>query len=124
MPDGAVMKFADKTLEIRDLLNVKTFEALASEAQQDTVVWGEWEFKRPRTGKDDSEFLVERSLGDNARLHFREYKAEEKFDAVGSGQREPGKEFGLEYLLRSKDSLKFALRDDEKFVGVERKMKF
>jgi hypothetical protein len=120
-PDGAVMRFADKTLELKELFSEKTFVALVSGAQQDTVVWGDWEFQRPFVGEGSApDFLVQRLLGDNTRLHFREYQPEEEVDTSGNKRTE----FGIEYRLLSKDSLKFEMREDEKFVGVERKMRF
>ena len=106
--------------EFRDLFREKTYEKLVSEAAQDTVVWGDWEFKRPGGTEDPSQFLIQRSLGENTRLHFREYKPEERLDYFETSQAE----VGLEYRLRPKEFLKLQLREDEKFVGVERKMRF
>ena len=120
--DDSVMKLADKTLEFRELFRNKTYEALIGEAQQDTVVWGEWEFRRPRDINDNPEFLLQRTMGDRARLNFRDYKRDETMQNSGT---DPEKvEVGLEYRLAEKNSLKLNLREDERFVGVERKVKF
>ncbi len=121
LQDESVMKFANKTLEFRELLRGKTYEGLIGEAQQDTVVWGDWEFRRPKDINDKSEFLLQRALGDRARLNFREYKRDQ---TVQSPEDSDKVEVGLEYKLADKNSLKLGLREDEKFVGVERKVKF
>lgn len=122
LEDGAAMRFADKTLEAADLFKEKTYEMLIKEAQQEVVVWGDWEFSRPRDINDQPEFLMQRSLSSQSRVHFRKWndESEESFDP---SKAQP-MEVGFEYRLRSKDSLKLELRDNEEFVGVERKMKF
>ncbi len=120
LEDDSVMKFADKTLEFREFFSNKTYETLIGEAQQDTVVWGDWEFRRPRDIKDNPEFLLQRTLGDRARLNFRDYKRDEMMRTEDSDK----VEVGLEYRLAEKNSLKLQLREDEQFVGVERKVKF
>lgn len=122
LQDGSTMRFADKTLEFWDLFRSKTYQELVSEAQQDTVVWGDWEFRRPRDINDQPEFLMQRTLGEQARLHFREYRQEESIEKEPTHQME----VGLEYkLLSPKNSLKLEFREnEEKFVGVERKVKF
>ncbi len=121
MEDGTSMRLADRTLEVKDLFREKTYENLVAEAQQDTVVWGDWEFSRPKDARDQSEFLMQRILGDKARVHLREYNdRNEAFDSIDSKR----VEVGFEYRLRAKDSLKLELREDEEFVGIERKLKF
>lgn len=121
MEDGTAMRLADRTLEVKDLFKEKTYESLVAEAQQETVVWGDWEFSRPKDAQDQSEFLMQRVLGDKARVHLREYNdRNEAFDSIDSKR----VEVGFEYRLRSKDSLKLELREDEEFVGIERKLKF
>ncbi len=121
LPDGSRMRFAEDNLEARDLFKEKTYEALVAEAQQDTVVWGDWEFSRPRNSKDQPEFLMQRNLGENAKLHFRKMSYDSE-NPDPSQKREM--EVGFEYRLKSKDFLKLELRDDEEFIGVERKLKF
>ncbi|MBI3252278.1 MAG: hypothetical protein HYZ52_03015 [Candidatus Omnitrophica bacterium] len=120
LKDGSVMRFANKTLEFSDLFRPKAFEALVSQAQQDAVAWGDWEFRRPRDLNDQPEFLMERTLGENARLQFRQFNADQEMDRPESDKME----VGLEWHLRPKEALKVGLRDDERFVGVERKVKF
>ncbi len=118
--DGSSMRFADKTLEFADLFRDKAFRHLVSEAQQDSVVWGDWAFKRPQRFNDESEFLMQRSFGEHASVFLREFNQPENIEQDEERQME----VGLEYRLRSKDSIKFELREDERFVGVERKLKF
>ena len=69
---------------------------------------------------DDEEILMQKSFGDKASLNFRKFKDEE----VISSDEPHDMQVGFEYRLRSKDSLKMEFRDQEQFVGVERKMKF
>ena len=118
--DDSVMKFADKTLEFRELFHEKTYEGLIGDMQQDTVVWGDWEFRRPRDMNDKPEFLLQRSFGERARLNFHEYERDQTLQNTDSKKLE----VGVEYNLPGKNSLKFELREDERFVGVERKVKF
>ena len=121
MQDDSSMRFADKTLEARDLFKGKTYEALIAEAQQETVVWGDWELSRPKDIKDNPEFLMQRNLSDKATVHFKKFYED---SSAQDRSNEKQMEVGFEYRLRSKDSLKLELREDEEFVGVERKMKF
>ena len=121
LQDGSSMRIADKTLEARELFKAKTYETLVTEAEQDTVVWGDWELSRQKDGKDGSEFVMQRNLGSKANVHFSKFN---KDDKPMESRETTEVEVGFEYHLRGKDSLKFELRDDEEFVGVERKMKF
>jgi len=120
LPDGSVMRFADKTLEFRDLFETGTFEVLLSDAEEDSVVWGDWEFRRPRGVNEPAEFLMQRSLSDKA---FISLKKSSDLDRPEADPVNPVG-VGFEYRLRSKDTLKFELREEERFVGVERKLKF
>ena len=124
LEDGSSMRFAEENLEARDLFKEKTYETLISESEQDSVVWGDWEFSRPRDLKDQPEFVMQRSLGDETRLHFRKFSEEGPELDASNSQRNQQMEVGFEYRLKSKDSLKLELRLDEEFVGVERKVKF
>ena len=121
LPDDSVMKFAEKSVEFRELFRLKTYEQLIGEAQQDTVVWGDWEFRRPRDMKDNPEFLLQRALGDRARLNFRDYKRDETLQNSDESDKV---EVGLEYRLAGKNLLKFQVREDEQFLSVEQKVKF
>ncbi len=125
MSDGTTsMRFADRALEVGDFFKDKVFQTLISEAQQDRVVWGDWDLSRPKDSNDLSEFMMQRVLGDNASVHFRSYN-QDKEKPLNLGSVEPAPmEVGFEYRLRPKDSLKVELREDEEFVGVERKVKF
>ncbi|OIO38144.1 MAG: hypothetical protein AUJ71_03775 [Candidatus Omnitrophica bacterium CG1_02_49_16] len=121
LQDGSSMRIADKTLEVRELFQEKTYERLVSEAEQDTVVWGDWELSRQKGNNDRSEFVMQRNLGENANVHFTKFSEGDKpLESRDSKKME----VGFEYRLRAKDSLKLELRDDEEFIGVERKMKF
>lgn len=121
LQDGSSMRIADKTLEIVELFKGKTYESLVNEAQQDTVVWGDWELSRQKDDQDRPEFMMQRNFGDKANVHFTKFTSNDK--PIESRQSSE-LEVGFEYRLRAKDSLKFEFRDDEEFVGVERKMKF
>ena len=126
LDDGRSMRFADTSLEIADLFRGKTYEDLIGEASQDTFVWGDWQVSRPREeDREDSELLVQRELGDNASLKVRKLSESDPImrdNTYDSYRRDL--EVGLEYRLRKKDSLKVQFRDDEEFLGVERKVSF
>jgi hypothetical protein len=125
MDDGTVMRFADTSIEARDLFQESTYQTLIADAQQDSVVWGDWEISRTPNDGEQSDFLMERAFGDNARVHFKRSNAEQEVPAATGQRREENQmEVGFEYRLKSKDSVKFSLREGEEFVGVERKLKF
>ena len=71
LEDGSVMRFADKTLEIHELLRPKTYNALIEEAHQESVMMGDWSFSRPKDMKDKPEFLMRRALSDDAKDFFK-----------------------------------------------------
>lgn len=121
LEDGSSMRIADKTLEVNELFRGKTYETLVSEAQQDTVVWGDWELSRQKGDNDRPEFMMQRNLGSKADVYVTKFTANEK---PIESRESKDMEVGFEYHLRAKDSLKVELRNDEEFVGVERKMKF
>lgn len=125
MSDGVTtMRFADKAVELKELFKPKALENLIIEAPQEQVVWGDWELSRPKDSNDLSEFLMQRLLGDNARVHFRRYnKDREKPINLGTVENAPV-EVGFEYRIKSKDAFKVEVRDGEEFVGVERKVSF
>lgn len=118
--DGSSMRFADKTLEFRELFDSATLRDLVTEAQQDSVTWGDWEFRRPKDARNEDEFWMQRSLGERAAVHFKSSGNEE----VVRSEDTDDMEVGFEYRLRAEDSLKLELREQERFIGVERKLKF
>ena len=122
LEDGSTMRFADKTVEFKELFSNALYHELISGSDQDTVVMGDWEFKRPTDENQRPEFMMQRTLGDRSSMHIKKFNdpSEETFDS-------PEKhdvEVGFEYRLKGKDSLKLQMREDEKFVGIERKMSF
>ena len=64
---------------------------------------------------------MQRSLGEKANVHFTKYGAQ---DQPVESNEPKDMEVGLEYKLRKKESLKLELRDEEEFVGIERKTRF
>ena len=65
---------------------------------------------------------MQKSFGKHAKLQFKKFGEPEKDERDPSV---PSKmEVDLEYKLKSSDSVKVGLRDDERFVGVERKVSF
>jgi len=125
LEDGTAMRFADDILEVRELFSEKTYRSLVSAAQQDTVVWGDWELSRAVRDGERSDLLMQRSLGDNARVQFRRTNEEREVPRYEDEDLDaPGMSVGFEYRLQSKSALKLEFREDEEFVGVERKMKF
>lgn len=126
LQDGTVMRLADKPVEVRELLQPKTFERLISEAGQDRVVFGDWELTRGvKSGRgDDEDFRMGRMLGPT-NVYVSKRDDPGAFPEEGRPREENEKyELGLEYRLRSRDALKMTARDGEEFVGVERKMSF
>ncbi|OIO38481.1 MAG: hypothetical protein AUJ72_02530 [Candidatus Omnitrophica bacterium CG1_02_46_14] len=121
LDDGSSMRIAEKTLEVREIFKEKTYETLVSEAQQETVVWGDWELSRQKDAQDQPEFMMQRNFGKNTNIHFTKYSIQDK---PAEPRENKNMEVGFEYRLRAKDFLKLELRDDEEFVGVERKLKF
>lgn len=120
LEDGSVMRLANKPVELSTLFQSGVLESLISQAEQDTVVWGNWEFRRPADIRENPEFLMERSLGEKAKLQFRRFNVEEEVVEPDAEKME----VGFEFRLRSKDSVKLGLREEERFVGVERKLQF
>ena len=126
MQDGVLMKFADKTVEFRELFSSGTYKNLIIGNAQENVSLGDWGFKRPIDENQMPEFLMERSLGRRARLQFRKYN-EPQADTVLEPVAEEDKqdmEVGFAFRLRAEDTLKYTVREDEQFVGIERKMSF
>jgi hypothetical protein len=125
MPDGTVMRLADTTIEVTELLHAKTLTGLIGEAQQDSVVWGDWELSRTAGQARESDFLMQRNIGDNANVHFKRLGGTDEMpDRRREGDQSDQMLLGFEYRLLSESSLKLEMRDGEEFVGVERKSKF
>jgi len=123
LDDGVTMHFADKVLEAKDLFKGKTYEELVAEAQQDTVVWGDWEFSRPKAADEGSDSLAHKGFVDQSGVSLGRFGEQDR--GVGPLDSDKEKmEVGFEYRLRSKDSLKVKVREDEEFIGVERKLRF
>jgi hypothetical protein len=123
LADGSVMKIADRPIEASQLFKSKTYEKLISEEAQETVVWGDWELSRQNDTNDQSEFTMQRSLGENTRVHVRKFSGEDEQKYID--QEDPADvEVGFEYRLRSKDSLKLEVRDNEELAKIERKLTF
>ncbi len=123
MEDDSVMKFADKPIEFMNLFSSRMYRSLITATDQENVAWGDWEFKRPLDQNQKPEFTLERVMGKHARLLVRKLNEPEDEQNFDPSVTDPV-EVGFEYRLRSKDSVKFQMREDEKFVGVERKMSF
>ncbi len=127
MEDGTQMRFADQTVEFRQLFSTRTYRALITGTSQDNVSLGEWGFKRPIDVNQRAEFLMEHSLGERARVQLRKYNETEQDRRIlePAEQRDrQDMEVGFEFHLRPEDKLKYTVREDEQFVGVERKMNF
>ena len=127
MEDGTQMRFADQTVEFRQLFSSRTYRSLITGTSQDNVSLGEWGFRRPIDENQNSEFLMERSLGEHARVQLRKYNETELDRRVLEPAEQSDRqdvEVGLELHLRPEDKLKYTMREDEQFVGVERKLSF
>ena len=121
LQDGGSMRFPEKTLEIRELFSGKTFVDLVKHADQDTMVWGDWQIQRPEDN-EVPQLKLQKSFGENANLHIKKYPEEERRETDPTKAKDM--EVSFEFRLRSEDWVKLELRDEEKFVGVERKWQF
>ncbi|MGH7198239.1 MAG: hypothetical protein ACREH5_05825 [Candidatus Omnitrophota bacterium] len=121
LEDGATMRIADRTLEAGELFKNETYEKLIEAADQSRVTWGDWDFTRSTDMKAQPEFLMERSLGDRTRVHLKRMHEDQ---GVLGDEYSRQTEVGLAYQIRAKDYLRFELREDEEFFGVERKLRF
>jgi len=127
MEDGTQMRFADQPVELWELFSSHTYRTLITSASQENVSLGGWGFKRPIDENQQSEFLLERSLGQNAQLLVRKYNETDEDRRVMEPAEERDRqdmEVGFEFRLRPEDKLKYTVREDEQFVGVERKLSF
>lgn len=127
MEDGAQMKFADRTVEFQELLNTRTYRGLVMGTSQEAVTFGDWGFRRPFDENQNKEFLMERSLGKRASVQFRKYNENDPerrlLEPAGEAEKQDV-EVGFQYRLLGDDTIKYRVREDEQFVGVERKMSF
>jgi hypothetical protein len=117
LPDGTTMNFASQTLPISELLVSDTYEKLVGRADQKDVSWGDWRLRREET--DDS-VLLERELGSLAKVRYERFERDE----ARFGPQENPDEVEMEYLLPGSNSLKMQVREDEEFIGVQRKVSF
>jgi len=116
--DGTTMNFANQRINARDLFDDKTYTALVTRQDQDDVSWGDW--KLTRKDRDDS-VVVERDLGDALKIKYEKYGRDEAH--IDPSRKKD--EVELEYLLSGSDSFMMQLNeDDEKFVGLQKKVSF
>jgi hypothetical protein len=114
--EGVVMQFSDQMLELKDLIRTETYERLIAQTDQEDVVFGEWTLRR----KDKDAVLVERDMGDTMRLRFERFE----HDEATIRPDETELEVEWEYLLSGSDSFRVRMRDEEEFVGVQKKLSF
>ena len=121
--DGKTMRFADQNVEFEDLFDETLYSKWISGSDQDTVVLGNWELRRPDEQDENQEFTLQRSFGKHASLQVK--KANAADEAKLDSPEKDDMQVGFEYRLKSKDTLKFETRgEDDRFVGVEHKMSF
>lgn len=121
LDSGEAMRLPDATVEAADLFRRSTYEKLLAGATQDTVILGEWEFTRSEGAFSRNDFQMRKGFGEQAGILVRKPTSRDPFDP--RLEREDVR-VGFEYRLPSKESLKFEVREDERFVGVERKWNF
>ncbi len=118
LEDGTTMAFADQRIDVRELFDSDTYKTLITRKDQDDVMWGDW--RLVRHDREDS-MVVERGLGDAMKVKYERHGRDE---AV-IDPNEPKDEVELEYLLSGSDSFMVQMNeDDEKFVGVQKKVSF
>ena len=117
LEDGTTMAFAKENVSVSDLFSSRTYEALVTRTDQDDVIWGDWRLKREER---EESMVIQRDLGNQMNVKYEKFEQDEA-DVKSAPQRD---EVELEYLLSGKDSFKVKLKDDEEFVGVEKKMSF
>jgi hypothetical protein len=115
--DGVVMDFEARQMNIRELLDFDTYEALIKAESQEEVSWGDWRLLRRE--KSDS-MSVERDVGDEFKVKYERFEHDEE-----SLQPDESKnEMDVEVLLSDQESFNIKLKDDEEFIGVQRKVAF
>ena len=116
LPDGTTMNFANQTLHVREFLDTQTYERLVTRTDQTDVSWKDWRLSRMDT--DDS-VLLQREMGE---MKF----SYEKFqnDEADLASEEKKDESSLEYLIEGANSLKVQMKEEEEFIGVQRKVAF
>lgn len=117
LPDGTTMNFANQTVRFQDLLSSKTYETLIAHMDQTDVSWGDWRLRRKSAAGSVS---LEKELGEWMKLKYERYDRDE---ATLQTQDWPD-EVELEYLLSDQNSLKLQLREDDEFIGVQKKLSF
>jgi len=117
LADGTAMNFAKDTIHIRDLFSKTTFRRLVRERDQEKVVWGEWVMKR---SKGSESIFVERGMTDDLKLRYKSQDTLESYLQSAPVQRE----IGLEYLFSEENSLRVDIKENEEFVGLQKKTTF
>lgn len=121
LDNGEAMRLPDTTVEAANLFRRSTYEKLLTGATQDTVILGEWEFERSGGAFSRNDFQMRKGFGEQAGILMRQPSGRDTADT----RREPEDvRLGFEYRLPSKESFKFEVQKDERFVGVERKWNF
>ena len=120
--DGKMMRFADQNVEFAELFDESIYKEWISGSDQETVVLGNWEFHRPAEEDEKQEFSLQRFFGKHASVNVK--KANVADESRLDSPEKNDTQVGFEYRLKGKDTLKFEAREDERFVGVERKMSF
>jgi hypothetical protein len=120
LEDNSAMRFAPMQVEFLDLFTGSLYRRLIESADQNSVVVGDWEFKRPASER--TEFRMQRQLGEHAGMYIRKFNepSEEKLDEPDTH----ATQVGFEFRLEDEDVLKFEANEEESFVGVERKLSF
>lgn len=121
LDSGEAMRLPDATVEAGDLFRKATYEKLLAGATQDTVILGEWEFTRSEGAFSRNDFQMRKGFGEQAGILVRKPTSRDPFDP--RLEREDVR-VGFEYRLPTKESVKFEVKEDERFVGVERKWNF
>ncbi|MCG3176261.1 MAG: hypothetical protein MOGMAGMI_01207 [Candidatus Omnitrophica bacterium] len=121
LESGEAMRLPEATVEASDLLRVSTYEKLLAGATQDTVILGEWEFTRAEGAFRRNDFQMRKGFGEQAGILVRKPTNRDPFDPRLDRD---DVRVGFEYRLPNKESVKFEVKEDERFVGVERKWNF
>ena len=117
LEDGTTMGFAKESVMVRDLFSGKTYESLIARTDQEEVIWGDWKLFRTDT---DESMTIQRDVGEKMNVKYERF---EKDESDIKNEQKPD-EVEVEYLMSGKDSFKVRLKDDEEFVGLEKKMSF
>lgn len=118
MIDGTSMRFSEKQVLLRELFQSETYEQLIKEEGQSRVAWKDWTLERR---EDDDSIELKKKLSGNVSFQY-ENTAQDETKPTDTQTTEHA--VGLEYALTGSDNITVEVKEDESFVGLEKKSVF